>query len=74
MVIVFGTLTNEFGGFTSQGDSTSSGIALAAAFHSVVVSSALKFVYIGIGVFASSFLGTLCWTLSGERISRRIRA
>lgn len=29
--------------------------------------------YIGIGVLGTTYIATVCWIISGERISRRIR-
>lgn len=73
MTVVFGKLTNVFGGFQSPGSSTVYAVTSTSDFNSQVTGLALKFVYIGIGVLSGSFLGTFFWTLSGERISRRIR-
>jgi len=73
MTVVFGNLTNVFGGFGSPGATTVQSIPSASEFNSEVRKNALYFVYIGIGVLITSFIGTLFWTLSGERISRRIR-
>ena len=72
MTVIFGDLTNAFGGFGSPG-APGVGLLTAGEFNSEVSQLALKFVYLGIGVLAASCLGTLFWTLSGERISRRIR-
>jgi ATP-binding cassette subfamily B (MDR/TAP) protein 1 len=72
MTVIFGNLTNVFGGFGSPG-STSVPSLTASEFNSEVSHFALQFVYLGIGVLVASFLGVLSWTLSGERISRRIR-
>jgi len=73
MTVVFGNLTNVFGGFGAPGASTVQGIPTVDEFNSEVSHFALQFVYIGIGILAAAFIGTLFWTLSGERISRRIR-
>ena len=73
MVVVFGNLTNVFGGISSPGSPTVENVQTVDDFNSQVSTLALEFVYIGIGVLVASFLGTLFWTLSGERISRRIR-
>ena len=34
---------------------------------------ALDLFYIGLGVLLSTYIGTVCWIITGERISRRIR-
>jgi ATP-binding cassette, subfamily B (MDR/TAP), member 1 len=34
----------------------------------------LDFVYIGLGVLTSVYIANVCWIVSGERISRRIRS
>lgn len=73
MVVVFGNLTNVFGGFVMPGSPTVENVPSIADFNHQVSKLALDFVYIGIGVLVASFLGTLFWTISGERISRRIR-
>jgi len=74
MTVIFGNLTNVFGGFGSPGSTTVTSVPSVSDFNSQVSHFALQFVYLGIGVLAASFLGVLFWTLSGERISRRIRA
>jgi ATP-binding cassette, subfamily B (MDR/TAP), member 1 len=73
MTVVFGNLTNVFGGFGTPGATTVQSVPSASEFNSLVTKNALYFVYIGIGVLVAAFTGTLFWTLSGERISRRIR-
>jgi ATP-binding cassette, subfamily B (MDR/TAP), member 1 len=73
MTVIFGSLANVFGGFGSPGSSTVSNIPSVSDFNRQVSHFALQFVYLGIGVMVASFLGTFFWTLSGERISRRIR-
>jgi ATP-binding cassette, subfamily B (MDR/TAP), member 1 len=73
MVVIFGNLTNVFGGLATPGSPTVENIPSIADFNSQVSKLALDFVYIGIGVLLASFLGTVFWTVSGERISRRIR-
>lgn len=73
MVVIFGNLTNVFGGLATPGSPTVENIPSIADFNSQVSKLALDFVYIGIGILLASFLGTVFWTLSGERISRRIR-
>lgn len=73
MTVIFGNLTNVFGGFGSPGSETVDEIPSASVFNSKVTHFALQFVYLGLGVLIASFLGTYLWTLTGERISRRIR-
>ena len=72
MATVFGDLTNAFGGL-QPGAPGIAPIPTEDAFNSQVSKFALRFVYIGIGVLATMFFGSLSWTISGERISRRIR-
>ena len=72
MVVVFGNLTNAFGSLQPGAP----GIVTATSmddFNDKIVSSSVDFVYIGVGVFVSTFFGSWFWTLSGERISRRLR-
>jgi ATP-binding cassette, subfamily B (MDR/TAP), member 1 len=73
MTVIFGNLTNVFGGFGSPGSGTVDNIPSVSVLNSKVAHFALQFVYLGFGVLIASFLGTFFWTLSGERISRRIR-
>jgi hypothetical protein len=67
MVVIFGNLTNTFGDVVNPDSFDPS------SFTSQVSHYALQFVYLGIGVLAASFLGVFLWTVTGERISRRIR-
>jgi hypothetical protein len=73
MVVIFGNLTNLFGGITNPGSSTVTNISSDSAFNGLVSKAALQFVYLGISILAASFLGVFIWTVTGERISRRIR-
>lgn len=73
MTVVFGNLTNVFGGFGSPNGAAVDPIQSVDDFNSQISKLALQFVFIGIGVMGASFIGTLAWTMSGERISRRIR-
>jgi ABC transporter transmembrane region len=68
MVVIFGNLTNTFQQVVNP-DTLD-----ASAFTALVSHYALEFVYLGIGVLGASFLGVFLWTVTGERISRRIRA
>jgi ABC transporter transmembrane region len=73
MTVIFGNLTNVFGGLGSPNSPTVASISSVEDFNHQVTHFALQFVYLGIGVLVASFLGTFFWTLSGERVSRRIR-
>jgi ATP-binding cassette, subfamily B (MDR/TAP), member 1 len=73
MTVVFGSLANTFGGFESPGSTTTTSVTSESDFNAQVSHFALQFVFIGVGVVLASFCGVLFWTLSGERISRRIR-
>jgi threonine/homoserine/homoserine lactone efflux protein len=73
MTVIFGNLTNVFGGFSSPGSTTVTNVSGVSDFKSLVTKFAVQFVLLGVGVLVSSFLGMFFWTLSGERISRRIR-
>lgn len=72
MVVVFGELTNTFSGL-QPGAPGVTAIQTESEFNSKVSGLALDFVYIAIGVMVTTFFGSLFWTISGERISRRIR-
>jgi len=72
MAVVFGDFTNTFGGL-QPGALGIDPISTVDAFNSRNSKSSLNFVYIGIGVTVSTFFATLSWTVSGERISRRLR-
>jgi ATP-binding cassette, subfamily B (MDR/TAP), member 1 len=67
MVVIFGNLTNTFGAVVTPSTLD------ASAFTAQVSKYALYFVYLGIGVLCASFLGVFLWTVTGERISRRLR-
>jgi len=73
MVVIFGNLTNAFGGIANPGSSTVTSINSASDFTRQVSHLALQFVYLGLSVLAASFLGVYLWTVTGERVSRRIR-
>jgi ATP-binding cassette, subfamily B (MDR/TAP), member 1 len=68
MVVIFGNLTNTFGAVVNPDTFD------ASSFTAQVSHYALDFVYLGIGVLSASFLGVFLWTVTGERISRRLRA
>ena len=72
MAVVFGNLTNTYGGL-QPGTPGVATLQSAEAFNNRISNLCLDFVYIGIGVFATTFFSTLSWVISGERISRRIR-
>lgn len=67
MVVIFGNLTNSFGAAVTPNTLD------ASAFTAQVSHYALEFVYLGVGIIGASFLGVFLWTVTGERISRRIR-
>ena len=72
MAVVFGDLTNVFGGLQPGAPGIPT-ITTEAEFNSEVSKNSLQFAYIGIGVVVTMFFGSLSWTISGDRISRRIR-
>ena len=73
MTILIGNLTNVFGGITNPGAFSVTTITTTAYFNSQVHRLALILVYLGIGVFFATYIGSVCWIITGERISRRIR-
>ena len=72
MAIIFGDLSNTFGGL-QHGAPGITTFQTVEAFSGEVSRLTLDFVYIGIGVSAATFFGTLTWIIGGERITRRIR-
>ncbi|KAL8142669.1 hypothetical protein V2J09_015701 [Rumex salicifolius] len=62
MTIIFGQLINAFG----QNQNTKHVVHVVSAV-------ALKFVYLAIGVCAAASLQVVCWMVTGERQSARIR-
>ena len=72
MAIVFGNYTNILGGLQPGAPGIPT-ITTVAEFNSKISKNSLQFVYIGIGVLVTMFFGSLSWTISGDRISRRIR-
>ena len=77
-------MTNLFGSFTSPDTPSLRPPATAAEFsarvspfslftYDKVSSLALDLFYIGLGVLISVYVANVCWIVSGERISRRIR-
>ncbi|KAJ4727918.1 ABC transporter B family protein [Melia azedarach] len=62
MTILFGDLVNSFG----ENQNTSETV-------DAVSRVALKFVFLGIGAAAASFLQVTCWMITGERQASRIR-
>lgn len=72
MAIVLGDFTNVLGGVRlgALGIPT---LTTEAEVNSQFSKNSLRFVYIGIGILVMMFFGSLSWTISGERISRRIR-
>jgi hypothetical protein len=73
MTILIGNLTNVLGGIASPGAHGVDSLSSVQEFHTKVSHQALILVYIGIAVFAATYVGTVCWIVTGERISRRIR-
>jgi len=73
MTVIFGNLTNTFGGFSSPGATSVTNVPSVSDFNRLVTKFALQFVGLGVGVLVASFVGFFFWTMSGERISRRIR-
>src|SRR5947207_859374 len=53
MTVIFGNLTNVFGGFGSPGSTTVTRVLTISDFNSQVNKLALKFVYLGIGVLGA---------------------
>jgi uncharacterized membrane protein len=72
MSIIIGNMTNLFGGIATPN-------AIGVTFidsenlNKEVKRLILIAIYVGISVFVTSYLGLVCWILTGERISRRIR-
>jgi len=73
MTILIGNLTNVFGAIVSPGAHGIGSLSSTEEFHQKVSHQALILVYIGIAVFFAVYVGTVCWIVTGERISRRIR-
>jgi hypothetical protein len=73
MTILIGNLTNELGAISSPGAHGVQSVASVQEFHSKVSHLALILVFFGISVFVGTYVGTVCWIITGERISRRIR-
>jgi hypothetical protein len=72
MTILIGNMTNLFGGISSPHALGVTSVEVDY-FNQQVKRLAVILVYIGISVFVATYLGTVCWIISGERISRRIR-
>jgi hypothetical protein len=73
MTVLVGNLTNLFGSIASPGAKGIASLSSVEEFHNEVSRLALILVYIGISVFVSAYIGSICWIITGERISRRIR-
>jgi len=73
MTILVGNLTNSLGVISSPGAHGIQSLASVEAFHHEVSHQATVLVCLGIAVFVSTYIGTVCWIVTGERISRRIR-
>lgn len=73
MTILIGNLTNVFGSLVSPGANGITSVASVDEFHAQVKHQSLVLVFIGISVFLATYIGTMSWIVTGERISRRIR-
>jgi hypothetical protein len=73
MTILIGNLTNVFGALLSPGANGIQSLSSVDEFHAQVSHQSLVLVYIGISVFIATYIGTMSWIITGERISRRIR-
>lgn len=73
MTILIGNLTNVLGAIDSPGAHGIESLSSVEEFHTKVSHQALILVFIGIAVFVATYVGTVCWIITGERISRRIR-
>lgn len=73
MTILIGNLTNVFGAIVSPGAHGIESLSSVQEFHQKVSHQALVLVVIGLSVFVATYIGTVCWIITGERISRRIR-
>src|SRR5271154_5764088 len=73
MTILIGNLTNLLGGIVSPGAHGVQSLSSVQEFHTKVAHQALVLVCVGIAVFVATYVGTVCWIITGERISRRIR-
>jgi hypothetical protein len=73
MSILIGNLTNVFGSFSQPGAVGLTPPVSVEEFNAEIHRLALIMVYIGISVFVAGYIGTVCWIITGERISRRIR-
>jgi ATP-binding cassette subfamily B (MDR/TAP) protein 1 len=73
MTILIGNLTNLLGSIVSPGAPGIQSLSSVQEFHTKVAHQALVLVCLGIAVFVATYIGTVCWIITGERISRRIR-
>jgi hypothetical protein len=73
MTILIGNLTNVFGSLLAPNANGIPSLSSVDDFHAEVKHQSLVLVYIGISVFVATYIGTMSWIVSGERISRRIR-
>ena len=73
MTILIGNLTNVFGGITNPGALSVTSIDSVDYFNSQIHRLVLILVYLGISVFFATYIGSVCWIITGERITRRIR-
>ena len=73
MTILVGNLTNVFGSLVAPGAHGIQSLSSQEEFHAQVSHQALVLVYLGLSVFCATYIGTMSWIITGERISRRIR-
>ncbi|ORX81763.1 leptomycin B resistance protein pmd1 [Basidiobolus meristosporus CBS 931.73] len=70
--ILFGDLINDF---SRQFSETSSPLSAyqASIFKEAVNDKVLKLIYVAIGYFLLTYTYTVCWSLIGERLTRKLR-
>lgn len=75
MTVVFGNLTTAFVGYQTALLSNNDAVIAAAtnAVYAEVNKDVLYLVYIGIAMFAATFIYTATWIYTGEATTRRIR-
>lgn len=72
MTLLIGNMINLFAAISSP-DAIGIPHVTIEEYHKEIRRISLNFVYIGVAVFFAGYVGTVCWILAGERISRRIR-
>lgn len=73
MSVLIGNLTNVFGSISQPGAIGLTAPVSEEGFNDEINRLALIMVYVGISVLFAGYIGTVCWIITGERISRRIR-